>query len=723
MLHTVFSPLHPRQSTSDSLLPAVSLGDPSFVSIREDDLAYDGEMNGSRPARRRGRLETRFSPPTSFPTELERTRLLEAIEQHTLARVIVFSGPSGYGKTTTLAQYARRHPENTLWLRLGEDDKDPRSFLRSLAQVCKHHRVPQSAWEQLDEQQDSRDILLGAITTDLNDHEDDLNIILDAGEFLSVESGRVFTTLLSAVGDGHRFFLAQHDEGAFNAAPFLARGEALIFTVNTLPFTETEAHKLADQLGEPNEAIQALQAQYQGWPAAVMLAIHGRRQNAPLPARLLVEQLFIPLPAPLKETLLTLAIKDTWTPEDFPILTSGVSGFTLIQQAGVPLTPLEDQRFVPHDVVRAFLRAELNRNPHRARGVYLRFARSLEQQDLPYQALHWFWEAREMADVIRLAEMLTPQWIQYSDWLLVRETLGPVTLTLLSPQLQALMAVALIETGEGSAGRELALRLIASPELVTAMSYFVLVISSFRAGNPLESVAYADAGLAIATDEADCIRLLRTKAGALSSTSRLEEGLGIAQEAVDRAQRLGDISGLLACVTTKAYLLEQLGRSDEALEEYERTHVAGRHHGFLNRSVPMVAHLAPYYVALGRLAEADAILDEFLLMCESRYPLGTSMLSLPLAGLRHAQGQKELAIMAGKRAFELFLAEKNMLGVGDSLSYFVYDELLDGNIQDAQLIYDKLFFQEYPDGNPIKSTQVTLKWSEPKAQDQQASHF
>jgi len=679
------------------------------VSITEENLSYALQMTGSQPARRRGRLETRFSPPTSFPGELERTRLLEGIEQHTLARVIVFSGPSGYGKTTTLAQYARRHPEKTLWLRLGEDDKDPRFFLRSVAQACKTHGVPMPTWAQLDEHNDSRDALLGAITTDLNDHEDDLNIILDAGESLSVESGRVLSTLLSAVGEGHRFFLAQHDEGAFNAAPFLARGEALIFTGTTLPFTETEAQHLADQLGEPNEALQALRAQYQGWPAAMMLAIHGQRQNAPLPARLLVEQLFNPLPAELKDTLLTLAIKETWSPEDFPMLPSGISGFSVIQQVGVPLTLLGDQRFLPHDVVRAFLRAELDRNPQRAHDVYVHFARALEQQDLPYQALHWFWEGRELADVIRLAETLMPQWFQYSDWLLVRETLGPVTLTLLSPVLQALMAVALMETGEGPAGKVIALRLIDSPDLVTPLAYFALTLVAFRAGDPQAAIDYANAGLELAVHEVDRIRLLRALAAALSSTPRLEEGLQVATEAVQRAEAFGDASALLACISIKAYLLQRLKQYDQSLREYERAYTAGRHLGFLNRLVPLLTHLSLQYIVIGRLGEAEAILEEFLLLCETRYPLGIPMLCKSLSSLRHAQGQKAQAVAAGKRAFEQSLAFDDMTGATDSLFFFVYDEILDGKVEEAQRIYDKLFLQQSSNNNYIRISQVTLQ--------------
>ena len=666
-------------------------------------------MIPSRPARRRGRLETRFSPPTFFPGELERTRLLEAIEQHTLARAIVFSGPSGYGKTTTLAQYARRHPEHTVWLRLGEDDKDPRSFLRSLAHACKTHGVPQLNWAQLDEHQDSRDALLGALTTDLNDHEYDLNLILDAGEFLSVESGRLLSTLLSAVGDGHRFFLAQHDEAAFNAAPFLARGEALIFTGTTLPFTDTEAQDLAEQLGEPGAALQELQAQYQGWPAAMMLAIHGRRQDAALPASLLVEQLFTPLPAELKDALLTLAIKETWSPEDFPVLPDGRNGLSVIQQIGVPLTLLGDQRFVPHDVVRVFLRAELDRNRQRARDVYLRFARALEQQDLPYQALHWFWEAREMADVIRLAEALMPQWFQYSDWLLVRETLGPVTLTLLSPELQALMAIALMETGDGPAGKVIALRLIDSPDLVTPLAYFALTLVTFRAGDPHTSIGYSNAGLNIAVHEVDHIRLLRSLAVALSSIPRLEEGLEVATEAVQRAEAFGDASGLLACISIKAYLLQRLKRYDEALREYERAYTAGRHLGFLNRLVPLLTHLSMQYIATGRLSEAEAIVEEFLLLCETRYPLGIAMLCKPLSMLRHAQGRREEAMAAARRAFELCLADENITSAADSLSDFIYDEILDGNIEEAQMIYDKLFFRRYPKESHIRSEQVTLQ--------------
>ena len=63
---------------------------------------------------------------------LERPRLLDWLRAKIHGRVVLVLADAGYGKTTLLADFARRSRLRTLWYRLDDDDRDWVSFLHHL---------------------------------------------------------------------------------------------------------------------------------------------------------------------------------------------------------------------------------------------------------------------------------------------------------------------------------------------------------------------------------------------------------------------------------------------------------------------------------------------------------------------------------------------------------------------------------------------------------------
>jgi LuxR family transcriptional regulator, maltose regulon positive regulatory protein len=61
--------------------------------------------------------------PKALRNELERAALLERLHGSE-AGLICLIAPSGFGKTTLLAQHARSSGERTVWISLTEDDCD-----------------------------------------------------------------------------------------------------------------------------------------------------------------------------------------------------------------------------------------------------------------------------------------------------------------------------------------------------------------------------------------------------------------------------------------------------------------------------------------------------------------------------------------------------------------------------------------------------------------------
>lgn len=71
---------------------------------------------------------TKVTAPRVPRPFLARPRLLARLDERAEGQLTVVGAPAGYGKTLTLAHWARRHAETTAWVSLDEGDNDDRSF-------------------------------------------------------------------------------------------------------------------------------------------------------------------------------------------------------------------------------------------------------------------------------------------------------------------------------------------------------------------------------------------------------------------------------------------------------------------------------------------------------------------------------------------------------------------------------------------------------------------
>src|SRR5918992_2623532 len=70
---------------------------------------------------------------------LERPRLLDWLRVKVHGRVVLVLADAGYGKTTLLADFARRTRMRTLWYRLDPDDRDWVTLLHHLIAAGREH--------------------------------------------------------------------------------------------------------------------------------------------------------------------------------------------------------------------------------------------------------------------------------------------------------------------------------------------------------------------------------------------------------------------------------------------------------------------------------------------------------------------------------------------------------------------------------------------------------
>src|SRR4030042_5538809 len=81
------------------------------------------------------RQRARFSPPKPLEGELERLRLLEAIQGNIFRKLTLLCAAPGYGKSTLAAQFARSSDFPVAWLQLDESDRDASVFCADILQA------------------------------------------------------------------------------------------------------------------------------------------------------------------------------------------------------------------------------------------------------------------------------------------------------------------------------------------------------------------------------------------------------------------------------------------------------------------------------------------------------------------------------------------------------------------------------------------------------------
>jgi LuxR family transcriptional regulator, maltose regulon positive regulatory protein len=130
--------------------------------------------------------------PRKLRFELERPRLLAQLEAASDLQLIALIAPSGYGKTTLLAQFARTDVRRAVWLELSEDHADPVALAHSLVGALRvsQPKLSLEHWSQGAVDTASADVLAQLLARDLNRSDDNLSFFLDGVHVLGVDASR-----------------------------------------------------------------------------------------------------------------------------------------------------------------------------------------------------------------------------------------------------------------------------------------------------------------------------------------------------------------------------------------------------------------------------------------------------------------------------------------------------------------------------------------------------
>jgi LuxR family transcriptional regulator, maltose regulon positive regulatory protein len=403
------------------------------------------------------RLDPRFTIPKAVPHEIERQDLLEQLTNTQSLKLVVLEASGGYGKTTLLAQWARRDIKSTVWLTLSGSDNDPRYLSESLAKAIQINLPDLELlhWRDAFEASYGAGRIAEALGEDLNALSLNLDICLDNGDDLSQEACQWIVQLTHFLGDDHRIIFAHRGSAPIKVTRLVAAGTAMVIAQDHMVFSKPETERLLENT-QTHQQVDNLHTHLEGWAAGLVMAgLHHANPN--LSANDLIKDVLENLPTDLQQVLPEAAVLEVWSEDTATGLGCNLPKDWLerVRQAGLPLSPLGDGQYRPHQLLVVILEKQLLKTPERYQELHNLAARQVEAMKDGIGAARHYAKAKQFEDLNRLLLTLIPTWEERYEWGVVKQLLELVLVTKLAPQLQASLGRAYLETGKTIEARAL----------------------------------------------------------------------------------------------------------------------------------------------------------------------------------------------------------------------------------------------------------------------------
>jgi LuxR family maltose regulon positive regulatory protein len=488
--------------------------------------------------------------PKPLRFELTRSRLLARLEG---AKLVALIAPSGFGKTTLLAQYARHLGSRAVWLELREDDADTTSLARDIRSGIEHTQgVLQITDPELEQHRPE------ALACALDDAPENLTLILDRLDRVGPDAGRWLETFVTALTEGHRMIVAGYDADALSLARLVAEGSAVVIGPDELAFDPEETEQNLRDRGYAGDA-STVQAALEGWPAGVALVAAGASAQL-APADLIADALS-KLPTDVRGSLPEASVLEVWSEDAAARLGCQLPAgwISAVRRAGLPLTPLGKQTYRPLQVLLELLETELRRDPLRHTALHRTAGIAAETTGDTLRAIQHYRTANLDDEAVRLASLVTPQLFAQAEYRLICRTLERLPFTQLSTGVQEAFGIALTETEQVTRG-EVILRQLRARNGLSASGLFTLGKLATRAGEHERTLTLAEEGLqATGGSAVDATRFLRLKGHALNELGRHAEALEVALEAARIAEASDDLKELGQAILVAQYAHYMLG--------------------------------------------------------------------------------------------------------------------------------------------------------------------
>jgi LuxR family transcriptional regulator, maltose regulon positive regulatory protein len=597
-------------------------------------------------------LATKLHVPRPHPGFVPRPRLLAHLAAGMARELTLVCAPAGFGKTTLLADWARRLEAPVAWLSLDAGDNDPIRFWRYVAAALDRVQagIGQRVTATLQGPAAPPEAVVTVVINELASHAGQVVLVVDDYHLIEAEPvHRAVAALLEGQPHQLRLVVATRADPPLPLARLRAGGQLAELRAADLRFTQEESAALlweATGLELPAGSEAALAAQTEGWVAGLQLAALSLRGHADPAAFVatfsgshryildyLTEEVLARQPDEIVRFLLETSILDRLSGP----LCDAVAGRTdsqrlleAIERANLFLVPLDEVRgwWRYHHLFADLLQARLQQAlPDRVPGLHRAAAAWCERQGLADEAIRHaraagddLWAARlierHVETLYRRSETATLQrWfaslpddlvrsrprlcLQLARWANVAGRLDEV-----EPLLQATeaaVAATADEPFEPSVGRELSV-LANIPAAVT----FLRAEVARQRGDPERAAELIRLGLSRLTDADQALRTLARWGLAMAAMmqGRLQEAeRELAEVVADPYLHLTSVRPWYDL----GRIQQTLGRPDAALATFARLVEAASEAG---RPLPLagMGHVGLALVHRER-NELDAALD------------------------------------------------------------------------------------------------------------------
>ena len=242
------------------------------------DPARDARDEGSPPV-----ILSKLRIPRQRSATLGRSRLLGWLDQHATDRVVVVAAEVGYGKSTLLADYARRSGARCVWYRVEESDGDWISFIGHLVAAIRVARPSfgsssEALLRHIASVGPSREVVTSSLLAEIGDLPaertlvvlDDYHLVGDSDDVRSI-----MRRLFESAPDDWHFAIATRGRPALPIGRLAGQGAVAELTTQDLRFSRAEVAELFDEHRDalPGDVLDVIYDRTQGWAASLQLVM------------------------------------------------------------------------------------------------------------------------------------------------------------------------------------------------------------------------------------------------------------------------------------------------------------------------------------------------------------------------------------------------------------------------------------------------------------------
>lgn len=650
-----------------------------------------GEPRTGDTAARDPLVATKLTVPAGRRTLVARPRLLARLEEGLDAALILVAAPPGFGKSTLVAEWARRGERPVAWLSLEAADNDPTRFARYLiaaletAQPGIGRAAPGGAQEA---QRPTIEGVIAALLNRLATLTRDIVLVLD--DYHVIEARPIHDALAALIANRPpraHLVIASRADPPFALARLRARGELVELRAADLRFTPGEAATFLNQMmGLRLSAVQvaALEARAEGWIAGLQLAalsLRGRDDPAEFIAAFsgthrhildyLAEEVLDRQPDEDRRFLLQTAVLERLTADLCAALTGRADSQATLERLdreNLFLIPLDEERgwYRYHHLFAEFLRNRLRQiSPALVPDLHRRAAAWYEGHGLPFEAVEHALAGGDFDRAADLVEGLVPALWGRRDPITLRRWLDalPDELVRARPRLAMATAESWLLRGRAS----------------LAVPYLDLAEHLLRQA--------AEAGRRD-FDPADLAGVAAIRSVANLLLEDVPGSVALAREALDALPPAHRLRGLALFTLGASHWIEgEIAAADQALASAAEEAIALGH--------PYIAQLSLVYLAetrllAGRLPEASALYERALAL--TPIPVGRPNVSGPYIGLgatRYERNDLEGAAANLRRGIDFAEQEGNHLVIIAGSLFLAHVQQAEGDAAGATRSMDR----------------------------------